>query len=76
MLNPCSVLKQVKQELMSVATYLIIYNIHFPLFTQPVNSKLFKQLGPNGEASVSEIQQLLDEVFIPLLASEQRNNFI
>ncbi|XP_059174678.1 double zinc ribbon and ankyrin repeat-containing protein 1-like [Physella acuta] len=27
----------------------------------PVNSKLFKQLGPNGEASVSEIQQLLDE---------------
>ncbi|GFO03818.1 ankyrin repeat-containing protein c20orf12-like protein [Plakobranchus ocellatus] len=27
----------------------------------PLNVKLFKQLGPNGEASVSEVQQLIDE---------------
>lgn len=27
----------------------------------PLNAKLFKQLGPNSEASVEEIQQLLDE---------------
>ncbi|RUS85675.1 hypothetical protein EGW08_006551 [Elysia chlorotica] len=30
-------------------------------YFQPLNAKLFKQLGPSGDASVSEIQQLIDE---------------